>query len=430
MTQAALHIIRLEASNIKKIKAVEIVPNGNVVTITGKNDSGKTSTLDAIAYALGGKDFVCERPIREGTSKAHVTCDLGELVVTRKFTAAGGSTLTVTTKEGVPMKSPQTVLDTLCAKIAFDPLEFVRMKPAEQLETLRKLVGLDFTALETQKKNAYDERTVVNRDLARLKINLMGAKYDGSAPETELSVQQLMGELSRVQQRNAENKAVNDHWIEVQNLCANHRETIAKTDDMIAVREKELSELKQARVEMQADLSRAEQQLKVEEEAVAKLVYLDEEPVKAQLMSVEEVNAKVRSNQQHLKIKAEMAKTQSKIDQLSCTIDTCDATKAAMLAAAQFPLDGLSFDESGVLLNGVPFTQGSQARQLQASVAIGMALNPTVKVILVRDASLLDDESLSMIAQLAKDQDYQIWLEVVNSKAPGAIVIEDGGVKE
>lgn len=45
----ALKIVRLASENIKRLKAVEIVPNGHTVTITGKNDQGKTSVLSCQA---------------------------------------------------------------------------------------------------------------------------------------------------------------------------------------------------------------------------------------------------------------------------------------------------------------------------------------------------------------------------------------------
>lgn len=58
-----LRIVRLTAENIKKLRAVEIVPSGNVVQITGPNGSGKTSVLDAIYYALAGAGAHPSRPV-------------------------------------------------------------------------------------------------------------------------------------------------------------------------------------------------------------------------------------------------------------------------------------------------------------------------------------------------------------------------------
>ncbi|HEU4344375.1 MAG TPA: hypothetical protein VFU31_22675, partial [Candidatus Binatia bacterium] len=129
-------------------------------------------------------------------------------------------------------------------------------------------------------------------------------------------------------------------------------------------------------------------------------------------------------------LKAEVENIEKKVEALTSEIDSYDKAKSDQLSAAKFPLPGLSFDDTGVLLNGVPFTQGSQAQQLQAAIAIGIAMNPTVRVILVRDASLLDDRSMELVAKMAAEHDMQFWLERVSDDAPGAIVIEDGAVKE
>ena len=54
----AVTIVTLEAENIKRLKAVEITPEGNLVVVGGKNAQGKSSVMDSIAYALGGKKLV------------------------------------------------------------------------------------------------------------------------------------------------------------------------------------------------------------------------------------------------------------------------------------------------------------------------------------------------------------------------------------
>jgi hypothetical protein len=91
----------------------------------------------------------------------------------------------------------------------------------------------------------------------------------------------------------------------------------------------------------------------------------------------------------------------------------------------------LSFNEErGVLLNGVPFSQASSARQLQAAVSIGLALNPKIRVILIRDGSLLDEDSMKLVSEMAEKNDAQIWVERVADGRPGCVVIEDGEIKQ
>src|SRR5262245_55130191 len=119
-----LRIVKLEAANVKRLTAVAIEPDGNLVVIGGKNGAGKSSVLDSIAFALGGKDLLCEEPLRNGTEKGHVSVDLGDLHVRRTFTPDGGSTLVVANADGARYPSPQKVLDALVGKLCFDPLDF------------------------------------------------------------------------------------------------------------------------------------------------------------------------------------------------------------------------------------------------------------------------------------------------------------------
>src|SRR6185436_2642524 len=129
-------IIKLTSENVKRLTAVEITPKGNVVVIGGRNGAGKSSVLDSIEYALGG-DPSAKMPVRRGEKNAKVVVDLGDIVVKRSFTSAGGTHLIVTNADGEKQTSPQAILDKLVGRLTFDPLEFSRQKPAQQAETLR-----------------------------------------------------------------------------------------------------------------------------------------------------------------------------------------------------------------------------------------------------------------------------------------------------
>ena len=107
-----------------------------------------------------------------------------------------------------------------------------------------------------------------------------------------------------------------------------------------------------------------------------------------------------------------------------------DAEKLKQIKDAKYPLQGLSVSDSGdVLLEGLPFEQAASAEQLRASVAIGLALNPKLRVLLIRDGSLLDEDSLALLCKMAEDADAQVWLERVGTDGDVSVVIEDGMVK-
>lgn len=449
---APLHILSLEVANVKRIKALKIIPNGDLVVLSGKNDQGKSSALDSIEYVFCGKGAICERPIRDGASKAYVICELKNLIITRKWTAGGGSTLSVTSTDGTPLRSPQELLDSLCAGgIGFDPLSFTRMSTRDQMDTLRKLVGLDFTALDGEKDARYDERTGVNRDLATSKGKLANYPLHESVPAAEVSIKDISIELERVTTRgeevlayardkNKENARIKTDWETSSTRVAMIQSSINDVDVEIADTEDRLKKLKIDRGVWVEARNVAAENAKLLEQAVAALVYEDEQairsataearkPLQKQILEADSINDKVRANKRRKEIEQEIAKLERSSRELTRAIEAFEESKNKAVREAKFPLPGLSFDDSGVLLNGVPFTQGSQARQLQAAVAIGLALNPRLRVVIIRDGSLLDDESMKLMAEIAREKEAQIWIERVGETA-GGIVIEDGQIKE
>lgn len=198
------HIVSLTAENFKRLRAVEITPDGNVVVISGRNAQGKSSVLDAIWAALAGKAGAknLDRPIRDGETSATVTVELDDLVVTRRWTEKT-NTLTVASKDGRKYAKPQQVLDDLIGKLAFDPLEFANMRPADQRATLLQVVDLPFnpTDLENARRRTYDARTDDNREAKRLEALLASIpEVPDGTPDTEVDVVTAVNRLARARE--------------------------------------------------------------------------------------------------------------------------------------------------------------------------------------------------------------------------------------
>lgn len=393
-----LTIVRLTAENVKRLRAVSIAPDGNLVVLSGRNGQGKTSVLDAIAFALGGKDELCPEPVRRGADTAEIVCDLGDLVVRRRFIAGGGTTVEVSTREGLRYPSPQKILDELVGKLTFDPLAFARQAPKEQQETLRALLGLDFTDDDARHDALYEERTMVNRELKAAQAKLQGLVEHQGVPDTPLAASDI---AAQIQAANAKNNAVRLR-----------NERLAAIDARAKALQAELEQLG------------AEWQTLNATDATT----IEVAPLVARLAEIDTVNAKVRSNQKRAEFATEVEAKKSRSDELTQQINAIKASKSERIAAAKMPIAGLGFGETGVTLNGLPLEQGSGAEQLRVSVAIGIAMNPRLRVLLVRDASLLDQDSLHLVAKMAQEAGAQVWLETVATSEQTSVVIEDGQV--
>lgn len=409
-----MKIIEFRAERFKRLSAVEITPEGNTVIISGRNGQGKSSVLDAIWLALGGgnavKDSATTVPIKDGEANAVVRLDLGDIIVTRKWTA-NGSTLTVEGADGRKYNSPQTLLDTLVGAISFDPLSFSKMPAAEQRMQLLSLTTLpiDPDKLDADRRELYDKRTIVNRDIKVLQAELSGTPYTEGVGDEEVSISDIAKRISVEQEQLNKIQSFRRYLDE-------DREKAESLRAEIAQKTKELYELVEKITKAEA-LSSA-------------FVEPNIEKTQADLENAEQRNRLVRQNKKHNELKLKAKTKTAESDALTQQIEAIDKTKKDAFLNARFPVPGLSVDDDGVLYNGIPFRQCSSAEQLKICVAIASALNPKIRVIRVADASLLDSESLNAIATMADEQDIQIWLErVTDGKEKVGVVIEDGAVK-
>jgi hypothetical protein len=407
-----MKIVQLAVENFKRVKAVRVRPEGDrLVQITGRNAQGKSSVLDAVWAALGGKDAAPVKPVRDGADAAVVTLDLGEIRVRRRFGAGGSSTLTVESKEGGRYSSPQAVLDQLVGKLTFDPLAFSRMKPAAQAATLRQVSGYDTAKLDADRKALFDERTEVNRDAKRLEAQL-GPEVE--APEAEVSVAELAREhaaATKKKQANDEARAQVGRTIEAGKRARAARDAAKKALD-----------------EAQAAFEASEKAYKEASAAASALVDPDLEAITDKMARAEEINAAVRAKRERAKRAEELHARKVAAEHLTVKIESIDDRKATALASAKFPVEGLGFDGDAVTFRGLPLEQSSSAEQLRVGLAIGAALNPKLRVVLVRDGSLLDADSLKLVSEWAEANDMQVLMERVADGNPTGVVIEDGEV--
>jgi len=411
-----MKIIQFSAENVKRLRAVEITPDGAIQVIAGRNAQGKSSVLDAIWLALGGGAAAraTARPIRDGEDTASVTLDLGDLIVTRTW-RGDKTTLTVKNADGSKYSSPQSVLDGLVGRLSFDPLEFTRRSGADQRDALLSLVDLpfDLSALEGERDTLYDDRTEVGRNRKAL-----GAvpRLDGSLPEDETSATALIVEIRAA--REVERKEIDDRS-HVGFLVGATEEKSTRIADLT----KQIAELT---AELENDAKRVE-------EASAAIVVAPAgvaDDLEVRLATIADENDAIRANNRAREVMRADALLGKKYDGLTTKIDKLDTKKAQGLATATFPVEGLGFDESGVTFQGIPFSQASSAEQIQVSMAMAMSLNPTLRVIRIMDGSLLDPDSLALIAAAAKEADYQVWIERVEDGTGGGVVIEDGQIEQ
>lgn len=448
-----MKVVQLIAENVKKLKAVLIKPEGNVIKISGDNEQGKTTVLDCIWWALGGTKNIQDMPIRAGEKKAKISLDLGDMIVTRKFTESG-STLEVTNKEGAVYKSPQAILDNIVGKLSFDPLAFSKSKKDEQVQTLLKIVdlkhdreklegiaGIPFVAgatpiidINNAYSAVYSSRTSVNSEVSMYEGQLK--QYENTVETEPVVVTELIAERDRLQAINTGNdqyKAKGDKLasdLKSSLIAAERKKNEINSTVMQIERLKKLLEQQESELrDIAKSVKAADDILAIHNNTVAELKDEDLTEINQKIANADKQNRDAKDWETKQKIISTLNEKKEKSESMTDTLEKIKEYKENLIAEAKFPIHGMGFNSDGVTIDGIPFEQCSASQKIKVSVGVAMALNPTLRVIRIDDGSLLGPKNMAIIEEMAKENDYQIWMEVVDVSGKVGIYIEDGEVK-
>ena len=423
-------IVKLDIENVMRIKAVHIEPDGNVVILGGKNAQGKTAVLDAISMGIGGMKLCPEVPIREGQERAEISLTLGEMEVTRKFWKGPGgelkSSLTVKNAEGQPLSPPQKTLDDLIGRLAFDPLEFARMSPADARETLRELVGLDVEQLEDELGRVFRSRTEAGQEKRAAQAVVDELPVPGEE-QARTSTDAITAEMATAANRQAE-------FEELKGALARATQERDNCQDRLNALVEQMQLMTSAIGNMENLVREGNLLVKRAESEVGDFKIPDIEAIRERLASAMALNRgadEIRYARERYQEKVEQAETAAeKWKKLDTEHNQIFHEIKKRTEAVTYPIPNLELRTEGVYYQGVPFEQGSRAERIKVSLAMGMALNDKLRILLIRDGSVLDADSMATIADLAEQHDFQFWIEMARGYegAAGAVIIDDGGV--
>lgn len=432
-----MRVVGLQVENYKRIRTVDLRPDGNIITIGGKNDQGKSSVLDAMFTAIKGRSANAPVPVRAGEEKATIRLDLGELIITRSFINKEGKPYTDTLKveraNGDRPGNPQAILDALLGEIGFDPFEWAQKKPRDQVARILEMVPLsvDLDELAEQDTSDTANRRDLNREITALQGQLQGIPKEdvpADAPDRDA----LTAKLASASETNTaiatERAAREARRTRIDGAVATRDDKIARAADLR--RQADALDTEAADLTTRIDAAEAE---------LAALPPLDE-PVDAaaiqqELREADAVLARIERQKRRAGIERQLADKQAESEAFTAAIAARAKKRTDALVKAPMPIEGLgiSIDDKGapfLTWQGLPFDkdQISTAVQLRVSTAIGMAANPTLRVLSIKDGSLLDEDSMAMLAQMADTEDFQLFVEVVGTGGVG-IIMEDGEIR-
>lgn len=417
-----MQILELEARDIQRLKAVRKVvtaKDGKVIVVGGKNDMGKSSLIDSIEFALKGKKEFSADPIRHGAEKGtvRIRTEEFELVSEISTDVAGKLVEKVTILGGRPGESPAALRKRIDSKF-LDPLAFSLMKQPEQTESLKALIPFDFTAHEKYRKSRFDQRTGVGRFRDQKKAENEGNPYDPSFPIDEVPAATSEAFTALLQKQAART--------ELQGHLARAPGKLADIDVQIKTHEEALVKLRAQREVVTNWVAENEPKLAAYGDIDSEIAVFQREQ-----SDRESRNARIRKNAEAKRVFDDLKRFSLEYDTITAELEKLDTEKMEALLSAKLPVSGLSLDEEkGVLFENVPFGQLSASKRLKVSIAMGIAQNPLVRVLLIREGEKLDDENLAIVIQMAEAHDMQVWLERVGKGEECSLIIEDGEILE
>ena len=453
-----MYVKKLELLNFQVIKEFNADFDGNVYLITGDNELGKSTLLKAIGALLTGeRDSVLRKGESKGFAKMVIGDDGDEYEVSLNFTEANPrGTLSIKSKSG--MKSNNvSMLQSIFGYQDFDAVEFARWSETaegrrKQIEVVKNLLPKDvckrIEAIDEETEELKNNRLYLNRDVKNLKSVVDEAKKnltdaDIQKYSTKIDVSDLMQEQSQrialIEKSKSVKSMLEQRTSQLAGLPAKIEEEERNYNDAM---QRIAAKLEEARIAFE----RAKQEAENESKARAKAHndFLAEiESRKADLMqrkanaekwladfesrniTTDDLSQRLAQAEEHNRKNGEVVAYLEKCDSLKVadakvadvenSLASLSEERANLIATSHLPIEGLTFTENGLELNGIPFSSGnvSDSQIMEVATKLIIASNPKVKVFRIARGESLGEKRLRAIVDMAKKNGFQGFIEQV-----------------
>ena len=419
----SVKINTLEIENVKRIKAVQLVPSANGLTVIGGNNAqGKTSVLDTICWALGGDRYRPSNAAREGSTvppKIKLTLSNG-LIVER---SGKNSALKVSDPSG--RRGGQQLLNEFISELALNLPRFLQASSKEKAETLLQIIGVgpQLTQLEQEEQQLYNQRLLLGREADRKKAYAEGLPHYPNAPKEPVSISDLIRQQQEILARNGENQRKRQ---QVDNLSVDRQVYAADLQRY----EAQLLELQGKIGKTRAKLQAVERDLEIARKDALELKDESTEEIERSIADYEAVNAKIRSNMDREKAMDEALVLGQQYDAMTGKIEAARQRKRDLLNGANLPLPELSVEGGELTYQGKRWDCMSGSQRLKVATAIVRALNPACGFVLLDGLEVMDVPTLEEFGKWAESESLQIIATRVSTGSECQIIITDGRVEQ
>lgn len=412
----SVKIAALEAENVKRIKAVALTPSPTGLTIVGgNNNQGKTSVLDALAWALGGEKFRPTAAVRDGAlAPPHLKVILSNgVVVERK---GKNSSLTVTDPTG--QRSGQQLLNAFVEPLALDLPRFMQASDKDKADTLLNIIGVGdaLTGLDREIKALYDRRTVIGQIGTQKRHAAEELTEYPDAPSEPVSAIELIQQQQEILLHNADNQR--------------KRMKLAQLEEQEKQLGRRVQELSQELEMVEHQLTAVQQDVQDATKTVAQLQDESTAELEQSIRNVEEINRQVSANLAKSKAQDEAERYAQEYTALTEQIKAKRTARMDLLNGADLPLTGLGVEDGSLTYNGKHWQDMSGSDQLRVATAIVHRLNPDCGFVLLDKLEQMDLATLAEFGSWLQTEGLQAIATRVSTGGECQIIIEDGRVKD
>ena len=412
----SVKIAALEAENVKRIKAVALTPSPTGLTIVGgNNNQGKTSVLDALAWALGGEKFRPTAAVRDGAlAPPHLKVILSNGVVVER--RGKNSSLTVTDPTG--QRSGQQLLNAFVEPLALDLPRFMQASDKDKADTLLNIIGVGdaLTGLDREIKALYDRRTVIGQIGAQKRHAAEELTEYPDAPSEPVSAIELIQQQQEILLHNADNQR--------------KRMKLAQLEEQEKQLGRRVQELSQELEMVEHQLTAVQQDVQDATKTVAQLQDESTAELEQSIRNVEEINRQVSANLAKSKAQDEAERYAQEYTALTEQIKAKRTARMDLLNGADLPLTGLSVEDGSLTYNGKHWQDMSGSDQLRVATAIVRRLNPDCGFVLLDKLEQMDLSTLAEFGSWLQAEGLQAIATRVSTGGECQIIIEDGRVKD
>ena len=426
----SVKIASLELENVKRIHAVELEPAQDGLTVIGgKNAQGKTSVLDAIAWALGGDKMKPADPNRKGgATPARLRVELSNGIVVERKGKNGSLHVTDTTGK----KAGQQLLNDFISQLALNIPRFMNGSDADKATALLQTLGIDaeLAKIDGSIRATFQDRQLVGRDAKAKRAHAEKLPHHDDAPAEPVSAAELIQEQQAILARNGEKLKAKQDAEDTAKKAEFARTAVSATNKRVADLEQQLTEARADLARRTKEAEEAEEKAKVLAQSAAELALESTEEIEASIANIETINNKVRDNQAKAEADAEALRVEQEYDGLTQKLEDLRARRRGLLDGAPLPLPELSIDDEGALTyKDHTWGDMSGAEQLVVATAIVRATKPECGFVLVDKLEQFDTDELAKFGEWAKGEGLQIIGTRVATDDSCTVVIVDGRIE-